>query len=409
MLRTALSALLITASIGQAFGFAGQQRTVIMQPPGWVNHNVYPSSDNDFANQRYWTTWGYTSPLAQLSITRASSGYAQNSSGIWVVFGNNTLRIGPGNGVLIEEARTNDALYARDMTQTGSWTAVGTGTALNAVGIDGNANSATTLTATGTASSCTASCTILQTITLGSQADTYSVWLKRVTGSGTVNITINNLTGTTACTLTTTAFTRCSVTATLANPVVGIQMTVLNDVIVADFNQMEPGGFATSPILTTSAAASRAADLVGTIGPLNTTITATAGSIATTTIGVTQQPVGNNPRIVGRSAGGSSFFTAIYTTALGAAASFQGVNLTTGNGSTPTASNVQAFGWNGSGRSLVLNGGTVVSDANVYNPSGLTIQIGGGDGSPSEFIDGYVARLTAWSSRLPDATLKGLP
>jgi hypothetical protein len=265
-----LAATLFSLGVGLAAADAGDvgPRRVLLASsgaPSWVlNGNGVPATlDFIFSQGLYYQQGqpGCKSANGCITTLRSSTGYAADTSGNYYQFGNNVPRI-TNAGLTVEESRTNDALYARDMTQSGSWTAVGIGTAKNAVGIDGTANAATTLTATGTASSCTASCTILQSITLTSQADTYSVFLKRVTGSGAVNITINNLTGTTACTLATTGFTRCSVTATLANPVIGIQMATVGDVIVADVNQMEPGGFATTPIPTTSGAATRSADAV---------------------------------------------------------------------------------------------------------------------------------------------------
>ena len=253
-----LLALLPTLGQAQDAGF----NTLNGPAPFWVlrGQGVAADLDFDFANGRYYQK-GIAVGLGVgnlLTTSRASTKYCNNTAGIWASVAANVLCV-TNKGALIEEARTNDALWSRDMTNA-AWVKVGMGTALNAVGIDGTANSATTLTATGTASSCVASCTALQTITLGSSADTYSVWLKRVSGSGAVNITINNLVGTTACTLSSSVFTLCQVTATLANPVFGIQMAGLNDVIIADFNQTEPGVFATSPILTTTVAVTRAAD-----------------------------------------------------------------------------------------------------------------------------------------------------
>jgi hypothetical protein len=358
--------------------------------------------DLNFATGQYYAS-GATTPGAQLSIARSTVGYAQNAStGIWTLFGNNTFRIGPGNGLLIEEARTNDAFWARDMTQAGSWTAVGMGTALNAVGIDGNANSATTLTATGTASSCTASCTILQAITLGSQADTYSVWLKRVTGSGAVNITINNLTGTTACTLTTTAFTRCSVTATLANPVIGIQMTVLNDVIVADFNQMEPGGGPTSPILTTNASASRSADNVTMTGFLQTAAVQTTGFCFVETNLVASSF--GNAFITADGTRNNSLFYANQTQV-----QFRANNVDTGGLATIGASGTVANkvssvrSWTPSGQSGAANGGTLISDAQAFAPSGT---VGLGQGGGLLFLNGYVVRIAYGSSTLTSGQIQ---
>ena len=211
--------------------------------------------------------WGHQVPCNNhYSIVRASTKYVSASDGLYASVPAGVFGLGSNNGGLIEEARTNDALWSRDMTNA-TWVKTTMTTALNAVGIDGTANAATTLTATG------ASAMAVQTITLASQADNYSVFLKRVTGSGTINLCLAaTACGTaTACTVTsTTTFTRCTVTATVLNPIVGIQIATNGDAVIADFNQMEPGGFPLSPILTTSATANRSADNVSPIGVLLT-------------------------------------------------------------------------------------------------------------------------------------------
>ena len=409
MKRLAIWAILLVSLVGTAQALVGPRRALLSGNPfSWVLAGA--AVDLNLATGQYYAG-GATTPGAQLSITRASSGYAQNAStGIWTLFGNNTFRIGPGNGLLIEEARTNDALWARDMTQA-SWVAVGTGTALNATGIDGGANTATTLTATGTAGSCTSSCTILQSITLGSQADTYSVWLKRVTGTGTVNITINNLTGTTACTLTTTAFTRCSVTATLANPVIGIQMTALNDVIIADFNQMEPGGGPTSPILTTSATATRSADSIPLAGAASTNIKSGVFSVRTQT-----GPVGG-------AAAGTAFpgtlgytnvsqyirygFGGLDQTHIQAEAQTGAFIINTllgGSGNFYTSPKIAVvLAVDGTGFLLVGNQGTPASTSAGTFGSTTNVPFLGSD-STLGWINTYMNRLTIWSMRLSSAT-----
>lgn len=53
--------------------------------------------------------------LAGLTVTRASVGYAQRSDGTLVQFGNNVARI-TDRGLLVEEARTNNLLWSQDFT-----------------------------------------------------------------------------------------------------------------------------------------------------------------------------------------------------------------------------------------------------------------------------------------------------
>lgn len=360
---------------------------------------------NDIVGGRC-SEWGHRVPCAlHYSLTRASVKYCQTLGLIWVQSISGQL-CATDQGLLVEEARTNTALWSRDMTNA-AWVKVGMGTALNAVGIDGTANSATTLTATGTASSCTASCTILQTLTIGSAAENYSFWVQRVTGSGTVNITINNLVGTAACTVVTTQFTRCTVTATLANPVIGIQMTTLNDVIVVDFNQLELGAFPTSPILTTTTSATRAADNVLVAGSLLTLLVAGqfSGIMSTTAFETTPainyfwESDATNVRLMhantGTTASSRSSDATVLTATLGASANYL------------TSAIKTAIAADSTGRSLVANNGTVVSDAKTFGSPTL-VRVGSNSGGTSNFLNSQISRSSLYNSRLSDTTIKSL-
>lgn len=156
-------------------------------------------------------------------------------------------------GLLLEGSRTNNALWCRDLTNA-AWTNTLCTAALNRTGVDGAALSATTLTATGVNG------TSLQAITLASGARFFSAYVRRITGSGPINMTLNN--GVTWVPLTlTTAWQRLSIpTITLANPTVGFQITTNADAIAVDFAQLEDGPFQSSAILTTTATVTRAAD-----------------------------------------------------------------------------------------------------------------------------------------------------
>lgn len=392
MRRLALLFALLTWAVPAC---AQDHAATLMEPPAWVLKPT-PAIDCNFALGAY-----YNCPLDKtFSVTRTSTKYCQWLTGIWMSVASGAPCI-TDQGWLIEEARTNDALQSRDMTQA-VWVSVGMTEALNAVGIDGVANSASTLTATGTAGSCTASCTDLQTITLGSSADTYSVWLKRVTGSGTVNITINNLGAVTPCTLVATGFTRCTVTATLANPVIGIQMTVVNDVIVADFNQMEPGGFPTSPILTTSASATRAADNVVAAGLFASVLGAGTGA-AFVQVNIPTSAT-SFPRLWDQNV---AVFAGLISTPSGPGQiNVNNVAVNTVNNVTFGSVTRYAANWSPLSQAVVINGGAVATGIGGAPTTGA-INIGN-NSALNRGINGKLLRFTLFNFLVPNAQLQML-
>lgn len=157
------------------------------------------------------------------------------------------------NGLLVEEARTNRALWCRDATNS-SWTKTNTTAALNQIGIDGVSSSATSLTATA------ANATCVQTVTLTSGSRTSSIYLKRVTGTGIVQCTLDGSTWSTV-DLSTTEWRRIVLSGTVTNPAVGVRLLTNGDAVAMDYAQIEDGLIATSPILTTAATVTRAEDV----------------------------------------------------------------------------------------------------------------------------------------------------
>ncbi len=199
-------------------------------------------------------------PSSLLTVTRASTAMVDDLKGQWRTFPAAT-GARSDKGMTSWTARTNLALWCRDLTNA-AWAKVTMTTALTATGIDGTANAATTCTAAG------ASSTILQTVTQVSTADTVSFFVRRRTGTGTIEVTPDGIAFTditaalaTAATATPGGWYRATVSATLVNPVFGLRITTSTDAVDVDFAQLEAGTFASSPIATTTVSVARAADV----------------------------------------------------------------------------------------------------------------------------------------------------
>jgi hypothetical protein len=128
--------------------------------------------------------------------------------------------------------------------------------ALNQTGVDGVASAASSLTATS------ANATCVQQLTLASAARASSVYLKRITGTGIIQVTLDGSTWSTV-DLSNGGWNRIVMTGTLTNPAVGVLIATSGDAVAMDFGQIEANNAATpvtSPIYTSSAAATRSVD-----------------------------------------------------------------------------------------------------------------------------------------------------
>jgi hypothetical protein len=205
----------------------------------------------------------------RITFTRASAAWYFNSAGNLTQAATDVPRFDydpvtlAARGLLTEGARTNIALHSRDFTQA-AWVKTNITAALNVTGIDGAANTASQLTATA------GNGTALQTITSASATHVSSFFARRITGTGTVEITQDNGASWTAITLT-SAWQRFAIPfATITNPVIGFRLVTSGDVIAVDVAQCEVGTFATSPIITNAASVTRASETGTanlTIGP----------------------------------------------------------------------------------------------------------------------------------------------
>jgi hypothetical protein len=195
--------------------------------------------------------WG-----AQLELGDTATEYKSNGA---FAPTNTPLTANPtSNGLLIEESRTNRILWNRDATQA-NWVKTDVTAAKDQTGIDGVANAASSLTATADGGTC------IQTITLASGSRTGSVYLKRITGTGTVQVSLDGSTWSTV-DLSDTEWRRIVVSGTVTNPTVGIKIATSGDAVAMDYAQVEDGAFATTPILTTTATVTRAVDAASISG-----------------------------------------------------------------------------------------------------------------------------------------------
>jgi hypothetical protein len=213
---------------------------------------VGAAADNDFKANRY---SGQT-----LTTVRSTSTYVQDSAGLWSSVAANVMPRSD-KGVLIEGAQTNLVLWNSDLTNA-AWTKTSATAALTEVGFDGTVNGASLLTATSANGQAT------QAITSASALRTTSVFLKRVTGTGTVQITQDGTTWATV--VLTSSWQRFqTASATAANPVVGVRLVTSGDAVAVDMVQNETWssgittlGGASSPIRTTTASVTRAATVL---------------------------------------------------------------------------------------------------------------------------------------------------
>jgi len=174
--------------------------------------------------------------------------------------------------LLVEPSAQNLVLHSRDLTNA-VWSGSNVTTAKNAVGADGVASGATTLTATA------ASGTVLQALSHASQSRIFSAYVRRVSGSGAIQMTTNGGTNWTTVTIS-SLYTQVACAAqTVASGTVGFRMAVSGDVIEVDFTQGEVGPVFTSPIPTTTAAVTRNADVVSVSGAVSGAIGQTVGTI----------------------------------------------------------------------------------------------------------------------------------
>lgn len=347
------------------------------------------------------------------TFTRATAAWTKLSTGLWASIATGTARsfysgfntaAGSYLGYLAEGARTNQCLQARD-TSNASWTKVNMTGAKDQIGIDGVTNSASSLTATAINGSC------LQTITEAATTSAFSVFIKRITGTGTVTIQQGVSTSEISASLNSSTYTRVELDASVLNPVIGIVLGTNGDKIAVDMQQFENGGFASTPIPTTTIAVARNADVLSY--PVATWFNASAGTFFSTltsapdsaTLAASQailqvdDTTSNERTFLRRFTDATANFGVVDGGVTQASISQAVITAST------AAKVCAAYASNDFAASL--NGAAVGTDVAGTLPSPTVLNIGNNEASAGQLY-GAISLVRYFSSRLPNAALQQL-
>lgn len=330
--------------------------------------------------------------IGSATFTRSTTGtFVEPNTGIVRTASTNVARF-ENNGVLIEGSSTNQALHSRDFTN-----AVHVKTNITAVkdatGADGVSNSASTLTATS------ANGTAFQTISLGSAEYTFSIDVRRKTGTGTIQITDEG--GFTLTDITTlinsNSYTRHTITTTQINPSIGVIIVTSGDEIEVDYEGLETLPIATSRIETAGSTVTR--------NPDNLSINSDniVGPTADWTMGVDFDVIGNvsgsSQRILSVEGESVRLATASFTDGtIVFRSNNTGVNPST-SASTPGVLTSYFGIKSGAVQSLVVDGvftnGTVTLD-----PTGTKTSIAIGSAASGAYLYGHLKNLRLYDVAL---------
>lgn len=397
--------------------------------PSWV----YPGSkfDLDFRNKRYWGGYADEKSVTEDKGSLLTDGggysstcYTPQRNGILFVGGASSQNRITDLGYYQERGATNQALWARDMTNV-AWVAVNVTAAKNQPGADN-------LSTANTASSITASAingTILQTITLTSRSFIYSAYIKRLVGSGTISMTLD---GTTYTDITSQINSMSYVLVqvalqTIANPIIGFKIAVSGDSIAVDFNQCESGtqiqatSKATTPLPTTTVAISRS-NQTGYLSNGVSISTGNSGQAIVTNVFSTGGPFSMLMSWTGDVTTGTPNGPAMLATDFTAPSLWRGgIGIGFGISGTLTANtgtnglgnwNKSCGRTNGKGTQFCLNGGSL--SANIGGTANLpNVNIGGthfnigqnGAGTADLPLNGAIGRVTFWDREITDGQM----
>jgi hypothetical protein len=311
-------------------------------------------------------------------------------------------------GLRIEEARTNICLWSRDGSNA-AWVKSNITAAKTATGADGAVNSATTITATA------GNGTILQTIVSASAQRAVTAWVKRRTGAGNIQMTLDN--GATWTTIAvTSAWSRVFIpTQLFTNPVVGFRIVTSGDAIDFDYVQCETGFVPTSQIATTSASVTRSIENVATLAANFTSWfnSATEGTLYVEYAAEFGNTSATNATALDLSDGTTSNRVTINTRASDGL--ILGTVVVGGVNQAVMVSSAMTYGtpakvavaFKANDFAICVNGGALTTDAAGSVPSVSQLNIGS-LGTGGQVLNGHVKRVAFWPTRLTNTQLQTL-
>lgn len=342
------------------------------------------------------------------TLTRASSATYFDSAGVLQVAAINAKRVNYDHltlvkkGLLIEAAVTNSCLRSDDFSNA-TWVKTNCTAAKNATGLNGVASSASTLTATG------ANATCLQAFVHASSTRCGSMYVKRKTGTGTVEMTVDNGTTWTALSLNST-FKRFFVAqAAVTNGTFGLRIVTSGDEVEVDGCQYEmPTGTSewqpTSYIPTVGSTMSRSADVLidapfafGTEGTIFFEGSCDFGAGASGNLFYASDNTTNNRITIMRT-----------TTKVIEADTYSGgvrAAVPTTAATTVATKFKLAYGWKLNDFGISLNGGAAVTDVSGAAPIAMTEYATGNSLTGGTELKGHILNLFHYNTKKTSAEL----
>lgn len=388
-------------SMGTGFGRMGRATP----GPWW-----FPGATLDIDFARGWGMQsGLRKPLSDLLNTvRSSPKWAVDSTGLAREYPDNVAAINDF-GALVEEARITLVPKARRLDDGAVWT-LSSVTPSAVAGIDGVSGSATRLTATGSNGTITS-----PTTSLSSAARRLAPFIRRVAGTGNIDLSLDG--GSTYTTLVgvTSSWQRLGIGQTLANPQIKIRIATSGDVVDIDFAGGETGSFDTSPIESTSAAATRAADAI-TVNNFSSWYGSPTGITMYAEFTIPQALAASSfPTLFGIWKAGDSSNNQMFIGLAQSVGKLAGANSRSGGVNPGRMDSVAAFvagtatkaafAVAASDRALVVNGATAVTSASGALPVGPDTA-GVGQLDNAAFPNAYIRRLVFKPTRDANALMQ---
>jgi hypothetical protein len=343
----------------------------------------------------------------RLTFTRASTTATYiNSSGYVTTAGTDVPRFDydpttqAPRGLLVEGQATNLLNWSESFATSGGTNNNWADTSITrTTGQADPANGTTAIRFTASAGNAT----VISSAAIGtSAARTFSVWLRRVSGTGDIQYTQNNGTNWTTQAITST-WTRYTFTHTVDHRV-GIRIVTSGDAIEMWGAQLEAGSGASSYIPTGASQATRNADNCELLDLTTMGFNASEGTIYHD-VGARTNASGRAYTFLPASGGNNQIFEGSGT----AFNVYSSGSFVAQIGSQPVTALKIAAAYALNDYAVSVSGGAVTTDTSGALPTSLTkLTIGGSIINSAAYMNGCIRVFKYWPTRLPNAQLQSL-